>query len=119
MNEEKKILHLTLKKEWFARIASGEKVEEYREWKPYWATRLAGSMSGAMAVYHGDDDRWNKYDIVRFKNGYHKKAPQLDVECAGIYLGKGRPEWGGTDKCIIIKLVKYFQLKTISNERRG
>lgn len=37
-----KILHLTLKKEWFDMVASGEKPEEYREIKPYWQSRLEG-----------------------------------------------------------------------------
>jgi len=30
------ILRLTIKKEWFDMIQSGEKKEEYREIKPYW-----------------------------------------------------------------------------------
>ena len=31
---------LTLKKEWFYMILSGEKTEEYREIKPYWEKRF-------------------------------------------------------------------------------
>ena len=36
------ILHLTLTKNWFDLILSGEKKEEYREIKPYWEKRLNG-----------------------------------------------------------------------------
>lgn len=36
----KKVLKLTINKEWFSRILSGEKTEEYREIKPYWVARL-------------------------------------------------------------------------------
>src|SRR5690625_6384572 len=34
------VLKLTVKKEWFDFIKSGEKTEEYREIKPYWVERL-------------------------------------------------------------------------------
>lgn len=40
MNNMKKILKLTINKEWFSRILSGDKTEEYREIKPYWVARL-------------------------------------------------------------------------------
>lgn len=36
----KKVLTLTVNKEWFSRILSGVKKEEYREIKPYWVARL-------------------------------------------------------------------------------
>ena len=29
-----------LKKEWYEKIKSGEKTHEYREYKPYWITRI-------------------------------------------------------------------------------
>lgn len=37
---EKKVLTLSVKKEWFDKIVSNEKKEEYREIKPYWIKRL-------------------------------------------------------------------------------
>ena len=46
------ILHLTLKKQWFDLILSGEKTTEYRDVKPYWITRLEGKT----------------YDEIHFKN---------------------------------------------------
>ena len=36
-----RILHLTLKKQYFDDIIAGEKKEEYREVKPYWAKSYA------------------------------------------------------------------------------
>ena len=88
-----KILNLTLKKKWFDMIISGEKTEEYREIKPYWTTRLR---------YRYESDResgyWNhdfaEFDIVRFKNGYAKDAPTMDVQLECIKVATGVPAWG-------------------------
>lgn len=115
------VLRLTLKKQWFDMIASGEKKEEYRDIKKYWAVRLCGS-----AQYNGNDkgllpnDKstyWNgfypinfkKFDYVEFKNGYSKDAPLLLVECKGIDIGYSRKGWcpdGYKDKCFVIQLGK-------------
>lgn len=37
---KKKVLTLTVSKEWFDMIVAGEKKEEYREIKMYWLKRL-------------------------------------------------------------------------------
>lgn len=37
---EQKVLSLTVSKQWFDMIAAGDKIEEYREIKPYWIKRL-------------------------------------------------------------------------------
>ena len=68
-----KILHLTLKKKWFDLIKSGKKKVEYREDKPYWQKRLLDG-----------DGIPKEFDIVRFKNGYAKDSPTMDVEFRGI-----------------------------------
>jgi hypothetical protein len=73
-----KTLQLTLKKKWFDMIASGEKKEEYREIKPYWAKRLFNK----------------KFDAILFKNGYSKDAPRVLVELKAIYITLGIIEWG-------------------------
>ena len=62
------ILRLTLKREYFDRIASGEKRFEYRNVKPYWTKRLK--------------DR--KFDLILFRNGYHADAPEMEVEWRGM-----------------------------------
>ena len=69
---DKRILHLTLKKEWFDAIASGNKTHEYRLVKPYWIKRLSGRI----------------FDEVHFRNGYSKDAPFMRVECNWVERGQ-------------------------------
>ena len=38
--DKKKVLTLTVSKQWFDMIVADEKTEEYREIKPYWVARL-------------------------------------------------------------------------------
>lgn len=85
---EKKILHLTLKKKWFDMILSGEKKEEYREYKYFWKRRLCVF---PMRV------PWNVFkecDLIIFRNGYSNNAPEIQIECKGIMLKTGNTEWG-------------------------
>ena len=79
--ENMKILHLTLKKQWFDMIASGEKKEEYREIKPYWNKRLLNK----------------SYDAIQFRNGYSKDAPKMLVELNGIMSSLGLVQWGAPE----------------------
>lgn len=65
----KKILHLTLIKQWFDKIASGEKTEEYRDYKEYWIKRLS-----------------KDFDEIHFRNGYSKDCPFMRVEYKGKRL---------------------------------
>lgn len=85
-----RVLHLTLKKKWFDMIASGEKLEEYREIKPYWEKRLRGQ----------------QYDAVKFRNGYRPDSPTVTVKLRGIYTGVGVRMWGATgiEPVFILKL---------------
>ena len=86
MEELKKVLHLNLKKKWFDMIASGEKKEEYREIKPHWIKRLKDhSLTNPKAFQH--------YDVVCFRNGYQKDAPEMWVDFKGIRVGKAKSEW--------------------------
>lgn len=97
------ILHLTLKKEWFAKIASGEKTEEYREIKPYWISRFQ--------AWGNAFDACRDFNIVQFKNGYAKNAPTITLECEGIKIGTGKSEWGAIGESYIIKLGKILSIK--------
>jgi hypothetical protein len=109
MAEKPKILHLTLKKKWFDMIASGEKKEEYRDWKRYWAIRLIeDGMRNVCAVYAGANNHWKHFDIVEFRNGYSRNAPTMQVQCKGIEFRNGRSEWGNGNKCLVIKLGKIL-----------
>lgn len=66
----KKILHLTLHKQWFDEIAEGKKIEEYRDFKDYWKKRLEN----------------REYDEVWFRNGYAKDCPFMRVEYKGLRI---------------------------------
>jgi hypothetical protein len=81
-----KILHLTLLKKWFDLIAIGEKIEEYRDIKPYWTKRLLSKT----------------FDEIHFKNGYSKTAPFMRVEWKGIKQ---------VDNKYVIKLGKVLEVK--------
>ena len=120
------ILHLKLKKKWFDMIASGEKKEEYRELKPYWLKRLyfnddedlyaqyyANEVTTELESFDYSDAElemwsgWKKHNFgkIIFTNGYAKHAPRIEVECLGIEIKEGKPEWGAEAGC------KYFVLK--------
>jgi hypothetical protein len=86
----KEILHLTLKREYFAQIVNKQKDKEYRECKPYWRKRLEG----------------RKFDAVLFRNGYGKKVPEMLVEFRGLSrVGKGR----GAE--YVIRLGRILEIK--------
>lgn len=89
-------LHLTLKKKWFDMIVSGEKKEEYREIKDYWAKRLTHFHSAELADMYKDrfrDGGFKYYDNIVFRNGYSKNASTAIFEFKGVYIGKAVPEW--------------------------
>lgn len=88
----KKILPLTLHKEWFDAIASGIKHEEYREIKPYWKVRLIGKT----------------YDEVHFTNGYGKDKPFMRVKCLEIVEDKSKNRF-------VIKLGEIIETKNYRN----
>ena len=69
------ILHLNLRREFFAKIASKTKRIEYRKQTSYWKKRLEG----------------REYDVIQFRNGYATNAPEMLVEFCGLRrYGKGR-----------------------------
>lgn len=123
-----KILDLVLKGKWFDLIQSGEKKEEYREIKPYWAQRLfltgdymavlkpheykAGTEDYAKCVKrlsqpngYSDHARFDRYTHVRFHRGYTNTT--MLFKCEGITIGHGNPAWGAPEEEVfIIKLGK-------------
>lgn len=64
-------LHLNLKKQWFDKIASGVKTEEYRDIKPYWTKRLFN----------------RHYQYVCFHLGY--TSTTMTFKLGGISVGFG------------------------------
>ena len=92
---KKKILPLTISKQWFDKIVSGEKTEEYREIKPYWIKRLTTNCEVvydvAAETYCGEV-LYRPYTHVLFINGYRKNSPRIEKEIESITIGK--PEKG-------------------------
>ena len=120
---KKKILTLTISKQWFDMIADGKKDEEYREIKPYWVARLFQNNSNIVDVRHlalalaGRTDLLKKYidaqrivlkqyTHVLFINGYRKDSPRIEKEIESISIGKSKKglcpdEWLDTEFFII------------------
>jgi hypothetical protein len=94
-----KILRLTLKKKWFDLILSGEKKEEYREFKDYWIKRFGyNSYSSSDPADNGyyDAEMKNLPDAIEFVNGYSKTSPRFIIEVNDWNVAKSKhPEWGG------------------------
>ena len=106
------MLTLPIKKKWFDMIKSGEKKEEYREIKPYYAKRFFKNylISGSGLDYILENNpQVNMFIILR--NGYRKDSPS--IRCyVRISKGYGRQEWGAeTDKLYYV--LKIFECKEI------
>jgi hypothetical protein len=77
---------MTIKKEWFDKIKSGEKTIEYREFKPFWISRLDKFM---MRKATGRYQIGNLGTVV-FKNGYSSTAPKLTCTIIDINIVDGK-----------------------------
>lgn len=111
----KKVLTLTVSKQWFDMIADGRKNEEYREIKPYWIKRLVNQ--DADSGFIGLDEHGTKneiygeleyipYTYVRFFHGYAKNRPWIEKKIESITVGKPKKglcpdEWLNTEFFII------------------
>lgn len=122
-----KTLKLTLKKQWFDMILSGEKTEEYRDVKDYWVNRLCVKYPknviavGAklMDKHSGLQFDLDKFDFVEFTNGYSHKSPRVTLECKGIEIGIGNPKRGAitNETYFIIKLGSEISRQKIHNKK--
>lgn len=92
---EKKVLTLSVKKEWFDKIVSNEKKEEYREIKEYWLGRLFNFVPVPFAKYVFDDVGISPkpFTHVLFINGYGDDKPRVEKEIESISIGKPRKGW--------------------------
>lgn len=106
MKSEKK-LHLTLRKQWFDMIDSGEKLEEYREIKEYWGSRLLHKCISPTKYYTNMNKTpmFREFSSVVFYYGCapSTKFPHIEFESPVITIGRGNPEWGApVDKDVFI-----------------
>lgn len=91
--ENLKVLTLNLDKIYFEQIKKGEKVEEYRECKPYWDKRLNSKEYDVIAIklgYPKADDKskvlYFKYEGFIIKNITHPKFNNIPVDVFAIQL---------------------------------
>ena len=102
---KKKVLTITVSKQWFDMIADEKKNEEYREVKPYWIARLFQDNSNIVDVRNlasalaGRTDLLKKYidaqrivlkqyTHVLFINGYRNDSQRIEKEIESITIGK-------------------------------
>ena len=88
----KKVLHLNLYRKYFDQILKGEKTTEYREVTSYWSKRLEG----------------RHYDVIKFRNGYRKAAPEMLVEFKGMGIVTFQ-----TTPTYAIELGKILEVKNV------
>lgn len=127
----KKVLTLTVSKQWFDMIVAGKKTEEYRIIKDFWMSRLLLIKDEE----YKDLDKYDKLHIgktfemlididtikeklndgimkfvpfthVLFKNGYYDDSPKVEKEIESISIGKPKKgmcpfKWLYTDFFII------------------
>lgn len=84
-------------------ILSGEKKEEYREFKKYWINRFitpdfswdCDTIEKCKIHYDACNyGFYEKYEQVTFRNGYAPDAPEMTLKIEGIKLGFGQSNWG-------------------------
>ena len=94
---KKKVLTITVRKQWLDMIAADEKTEEYREIKPYWASRLVNQQAESGEVLFDEFGgycrvigklEYKPYTHVLFINGYRKDSPRIQKEIESIAIGK-------------------------------
>lgn len=94
---EKKVLTLSVSKQWFDMIADERKDEEYREIKPYWASRLVNQQAEGGEVLFDEyggyccvtgKPEYKPFTHVLFINGYRKDSPRIEKEIESISIGK-------------------------------
>ena len=123
---KKKVLTLTISKQWFDMILSGEKTEEYREIKPYWIKRLTTNCEVAYDVaaetYCGKV-LYRHYTHVLFINGYRNDSPRIEKEIESITIGKPKKglcpdKWLDTE-FFVIKFKQRMTNKEFFKTYRG
>ena len=113
--DKKKVLALTISKQWFDMIVAGKKNEEYREIKKYWVSRLVNQQADSGEVLFDEFGgycrvigklEYKPFTHVLFINGYRKDSPRIEKEIESITIGKPKkglcPEkWLDTEFFII------------------
>ena len=99
------MLILPIKKQWFNKILSGKKTEEYREIKPYYTTRFTN-----IGLLNISGRPTNNNVLIIFRNGYSSQSPSFEALCQ-LSIGLGRTDWGAEAQ------TKYYKLKILKIKR--
>ena len=99
INTFKPILHLVSNTKCFKMILSGEKLADYREIKTYYGKLFACGQIKIGGIYYEADQV-----VICFHLGYRKSNPTMLVECQGLSIGVGNPNWGAEPN------VPYYRL---------
>lgn len=129
--ETKKVLTLTVSKQWFDMIVACEKTEEYRIIKDFWMSRLLlikdeeskdldkydklhiGKTFEMLIDINTIKEKLNngtmkfvQFTHVIFKNGYYDDSPKVEKEIVSISIGRPKKgmchdEWLDTEFFII------------------
>lgn len=99
MEDNRRYLTLILEFKWFDMIASGVKMEEYRDFKPYYQRRLLGREYQPGEKVNLHRVRWEletnasvKYRGVILRKGYNTGI-SLKKDCK-FRFDYGNPAWG-------------------------
>lgn len=106
-----KELRLPIKKEWLAKILSGEKTTEYREIKPYWNSRLIGKQYDVAVFSCGYKGEY-RFQIKEITRTTEKNDLQLP-EVWAIRLGK---QFGNSEQLTFDDLVQKLREKKFDIE---
>lgn len=90
-------LFIIIKGEYFNKILSETKKEEYRIVKPFWTKKIIGK----------------EYTHIVFQAGYGKNSPRIEVEYLGYEKKKiTHPHFGNLfeQECYVLKLGKVKQI---------
>jgi len=105
-----KTLHLTVTREWFLKILSGEKIEDFREIKPHWDKRLTIRDDSP----HPRDTIFKEYDLIKIVNGYGADCPTIVATFGGVRItGKEEVTDLGRGEFYAIKIGKRREIKNI------
>lgn len=108
------ILDLSLTHHWYDEIHAGRKPEEYRELKWFYWRRLFDPDDKELYNSLEEVNKFRHYDAIRFHRGQGSPMTML-IECKGISIGYGNPEWGAP----IDRKVFRIRLGRILSESSG
>lgn len=90
------MLTLILKREWYDKLLSGDKEEDYRDIKPFYTSRLRTILGDEKMSLINEGKEVLLGDVV-YKLGYKKDSCSF-TEMTTVRIGKGNPSMGADEK---------------------